>query len=297
MLDQTFAPETAPQIEARLEADRTALSQSLTALGAKFTPDALWSGGVALLKSNSVPYTQAVDQAIRANPIAVALTAVGLAWLILGRRGPLVPNAIPLPGTHVEAVARWEDEGGPVTETLTETPGTDDAWIAEADQLRRRANVLLAQIDTALRTNTAPTAALEGHRADIIAALTRDVRRAMARGMDHLSPEARALALTAREDAYAAHVPSRNAGTFAALTIGVALATAGATIAALLPQSGAENDALGGPRDHLVDAVSRALRMERQRLAQSVQQLAVSLLADPVSPSKPATAWAKQRSI
>ena len=285
MLDQTFAPDTPQQIEARLEADRTALSQSLTALGAKFTPDALWSGGVTLLKSNSGPYTQVVDHAIRANPIAVALTAVGLAWLILGRRGPLVPTDTPLPGTHVDAVARWEDEGGPVTETLTETPGTDDAWIADADQLRRRANALLTQIDTALRTDTAPIAALQGHRADIIAALTRDVRRVMARGMDHLSPKARALALTAREDAYDAHVRALKAGAFAPLTIGVALATAGATIAALLPQSGAENQVLGAPRDLLVEAVSRALRTERQRLAQSVQQIALALLADPALPS------------
>ena len=284
----TFAADTPHQIEARLEDDRKALSSALTALGAKFTPDALWAGGLSLLKTNSGPYTAAADRAIRGNPMAVALTAVGLAWLILGRRHPVAVDDIPLPGTHVEAVARWEDEGGPVTETLTETPGIDDLWIADADRLRRRANALIAQIDTALRKNTAPAAELFRHRGEVIAALTTDVRRVMARGMDHLTDDARRLALNGRERAYALHVQTPRSArvprTDGSLSSAVAFAAAGATLAALLPISAAENQALGAPRDQLVNAVRHALRDERQRLAHSVQRIAQSLLAEPVLP-------------
>ena len=287
MQHQTFAPETPEQIENRLDDDRKALSSALSALGAKFTPDALWAGGLSLIKSNSGPYTRAVDHAIRGNPMAVALTAVGLAWLILGRRQHGAGNGIPLPGTHVEAVARWEDEGGPVTETLTETPGTDDVWLQDADRLRRKANALISQIDGALRKKNAPAAELFRHRNDVIVSLAKDVRRVMARGMEHLTDDARRLALTGRERSYEAHVQKpasfKAASRDTPLAMGAAYAVAGATLGVLLPRSSVENQAMGAPRDQLVDTVRHALRDERQLLAQSVQRIAQSLLADPVA--------------
>ena len=288
MQHQTFAPETPHQIEKRLDDDRKVLSSALSALSAKFTPDALWAGGLSLIKSNSGPYTRAVDHAIRGNPMAVALTAVGLAWLILGRRQH-GSNGIPLPGTHVEAVARWEDEGGPVTETLIETPGTDDVWMQDADRLRRKANALISQIDRALRKKNAPAAELFRHRNDVIVSLAKDVRRVMTRGMEHLTDDARRLALTGRERSYEAHVqkpavikaPRRDTP----LATGAVYAAAGATLGVLLPRSSVENHAMGAPRDQLIDTVRHALRDERQLLAQSVQRIAQSLLADPVAAS------------
>ncbi len=284
MQHQTFAPETPRQIETRLDNDRKALSSALAALGAKFTPDALWSDGLSLIKSNSGPYTQLLDRAIRANPVAIVLTSVGLAWLILGRRNQPATDATPLPGTHMEAVARWEDEGGPVTETLAETPGSDDAWIADADHLRARAKELIGHIDTASRKNAAPSARLAVHRADVIVALTTDVRRIMARGLDHLTPDARDLAIAGRERTYTARLLPAPSATKALrdtpLTTGVVFAAAGATLAALLPQSSVENDVLGAPRDQLVGSLCLALADERQRLAQSVQRIAQALVAD-----------------
>ncbi len=281
MQHQTFAPESPPQIEARLEADRKALSQALTALGSKFMPEALWSNGLSVIKANSGAYTHVLDRAIRANPSAVILTAVGLAWLILGRRSAVAAHDIPLPGTHVEAVARWEDEGGPVTETLAETPGPDQTWIHDADRLRRRANILIAQIDAAMRKNLIPAAQLARHRADVVAALTQDVRRTIARGLDHLTTDARALALAGRERAYAIHVqPPKTALRDKPLATGALLAAAGAALAAVLPQSTVENDAFGGARDQLVDTARQAIAEERQRLAHAAQRIAQSLLAD-----------------
>jgi hypothetical protein len=286
MQHQTFAPETPRQIEARLEQDRKVLTSALHALGAKFTPDALWSNGLSLVKANSASYTQALDRAIRANPFAVALTAVGLAWLILGRRTSPPTDGLPLPGTHTEAVARWEDEGGPVTESLADTPGPDDGWIAEADRLRARAAELTARIDAASRQSMGLAAQLALHRADVFAALTQDIRRVMIRGLDHLTDDARRLALDGRERTYMAHVqrPAGNAKPIRArpLSSGAVLLAAGATLAALLPQSPAENDAFGAPRDHLFDAVRHALRDERDHLAHAVQRIAQTLLAAPM---------------
>ena len=125
MQHQTFAHETPRQIEARLDEDRKALSTALAALGAKFTRNALLSDGLSLIKSNSGPYVQVLDRAIRTNPLAVVLSSIGLVWMILGRRTTLAADSAPLPGTLVEAVARWEDEGGlvPVAVAATQSEG------------------------------------------------------------------------------------------------------------------------------------------------------------------------------
>ena len=278
MQHQTFTHETPRQIEARLDDDRKALSTALAALGAKFTRNALWSDGLSLIKSNSGPYVQVLDRAIRANPLAVVLSSIGLAWMILGRRASLAAGTAPLPGTQAEAVARWEDEGGPVTETLVDTPGTDDTWIKDADHLRTRATVLIRRIDAASRKNAAPADDLAVHRADVFAALTKDIRHVMARGLDHLSDDAHDLAMAGRERAYTQHVlapkPAIAGLHDRPLTTGAAFVVVGATLAALLPQSIAESRALSAPRDHLAETLRDALQDERQRLANTLQKIA-----------------------
>lgn len=278
MQHQTFAHETPRQIEARLDEDRKALSTALAALGAKFTRNALWSDGLSLIKSNSGPYVQVLDRAIRANPLAVVVSSIGLVWMVFGRRSSFAADAAPLPGTLVEAVARWEDEGGPVSETLAETPGADDAWIKDADHLRTRATALIRRIDAASRKKAAAEHELAVHRADVFAALTKDVRRIMLRGLDHLSDDARDLALAGRERAYTQHVlapkPAIAGLHDRPLTTGAAFVLAGAALAALLPQSVAESRALSAPRDHLAETLRDALHDERQRLANTLQKIA-----------------------
>lgn len=286
MQHQTFTRDTSCQIEAKLDDDRKALTSALAALGAKFTPDALWSGGMSLIKTNRGPYTQAIDSAIRTNPVAVALTGIGLAWLILGRRAPLAAETCPRRDSVVEAVARWEDDGGPVAEILAATPdtdlGLDRAWIRDADNLRIRANALIAQIDTALRKNVAPAVQLKRHRADVMTALTKDVRRVMLCGLGHLPRDARDIALQNRMQTYATYLqPAKTAPRpfyDTPLTMGAAYVAAGAALAALLPQSSAELRALGPPRDQLVDSLQAALREERQHFAHTIDRIAQSLL-------------------
>ncbi|WP_309663733.1 DUF3618 domain-containing protein [Tabrizicola sp.] len=270
-------PDNPRQIEAQLDQDRDALSAALEALRQRFSPDSLWSDGAALVKANAGPYTQALDAAVRANPVALALTAIGLAWLILGRRSSSASNASPLAGTRFEAEARWEDDGGPVAPL----PETDALWMEEADRLRQRADAIFARITTASRDNLAPSAVLAGHRADVAAALARDIRRVMARGLENLTGSARDAALAARERAYLMRIAAAKAGAEAVrdnpVVAGMALAAAGATVAALLPQSAFENQVLGAPRDRLVGDVKRVLQDERQLLAKSVERVAKAL--------------------
>lgn len=270
--------ESPRAIEAQLDHDRDALSAALEALRNRFSLDGLLSDGTSLIKANSGPYTHAIDAAIRANPVALTLTAVGLAWLILGRRNITEPEPPSLAGTRFEAEARWEDEGGPVAAL----PQTDALWIEEADLLRLRATGLFTRINNALRHNLAPAGELAKHQTDITAALAKDLRRVMARGLDTLTGNALSAAIAAREHAYSLRLAATKAATQALgenpVAAGVGLAAAGATLAALLPQSALENKILGLPRDRLLATAKIALNDERHRISQSVERVAQALI-------------------
>lgn len=258
---------------------------SIDALWNRFSLDRLWSDGASLIKANAGPYTQALDAAVRANPVGLALTAVGLAWLILGRRNGVQAEASALAGTKFEAQARWEDEGGPVADL----PETDALWIEEADRLRARASGMMARINTAVRDNLAPAAELAKSRSDIAASLAKDVRRVMARGLEGVTGAARDTAMATRERAYMMRITAGKVGAETVrdnpLIAGIALAAAGATVAALLPRSAVEDQLLGAPRDRIVGQAQRLLQDERQRIAQSVRHAAQALTAD-IAPTK-----------
>jgi hypothetical protein len=298
MQHQIFAAETPREIEAQLDHDRHALSASVDALLKRFSLDSLWSDGASLIKANAGPYTQALDAAVRGNPVALALTAVGLAWLILGRRGQPDVDASLLAGTKFEAEARWEDEGGPVADL----PETDALWMEEADRLRLRASSLIARINAAVRNNLAPAADLAKSRADVVASLAKDVRRVMARGLENVTGSARDTALAARERAYMMRIA---AGKVGAETVrdnpalaGLALAAAGAAVAALLPQSAFENRLLSAPRDRFVGEAKRVLKDERQRVAKSVSRIAEAMKTE-IAParSRPASDQARMHEM
>lgn len=280
MIHQTIALDNPRQIEAQLDRDRDALLASIDQLYARFSLDSLWADGASLVKANSGPYTQALDAAVRANPLALSVTAIGLAWLILGRRGGAVVDPSSLAGTRFEAEARWEDEGGPVSDL----PETDALWMEEADRMRHRASGMIARINAAARDKLAPAVELAKNRADVVAALAKDVRRAMTRGLEPLTGHARETALAARERAYTARVAAARVGSDVVrnnpVFVGIALAAAGVAVAAMLPQSTAENQVLAIPRHKVVNGAKRVLEVERKRLANSVDQFAQALIAE-----------------
>lgn len=275
--------DTPGQIEAQLDQDRDALAESLHALRSRLSLEGLWSDGATLVKANAAPYTQALDAAIRANPVALAVTAVGLAWLILGRRKSPEGDPSSLAGTRFEAETRWEDEGGPVSDLpMADLPETDAAWMQEADTLRLRAAAMIARINTAVRDNLAPAADLAKIRSDVVVSLAKDIRRVMAKGLDTVSGGARDKILAGREQAYLMRISATKVGAETVrdnpVVAGLALAVAGATVAALLPRSAFENQVFGTPRDQVVGEAKRVLKDERQRVSNFVQGLSQALL-------------------
>lgn len=275
--------DTPSHIEADLARERAALASSLDALRDRLSVDALLRDGVGLLQRNAAPYARMVDEAVRANPLAVGLTGIGLAWLILGRRTAQAqhsPDNEVLAGTPFEALSRWEDEGGPVAPLCD----PEDAWVEQADDLRAKAAEALRALDAKARDGLSTAADLARERAAVLADLTRDVRSALGDGLAGLSDAARTRIMSAREAAYAVHVETRQRSRRMIedrpLTCGAIAALAGAALAAALPQTEAEHRMLGAPRDRLMDEARRALAEEQARAAEVAAALARSLSAD-----------------
>ena len=256
------------EIAARLQQDRADLAGSIEGLRDRLSLDAVLDDALGYAVANAAPYARALDGAVRANPIAAVMVGVGLAWLVLGRKSPAPPQAPPEPplaGTRFEAMARWEDEGGPVAPL----PEPDQAWVVEADRLRDRASAALHRIDAAARQRLRPAADMALERAEVLTDLAKATRAAMLQGLETLGSDAQDRIVAAREQAYAARIAVARRGTklieekpLVAGAIGMAL---GAVVGAILPRTSAEDRIFGPERDELLAQARLALRQERAR--------------------------------
>jgi hypothetical protein len=277
--------DRSPQsIEAELEQERAALAQALAGLRDRLAPAALFAQGRAALAAEARPILSPllaeVDRAIRSQPLVAAAAGVALAALILGRKRD-EPEVAPVPvmaGTRYEALTRWEDEGGPVAAA---PPDPEDEWLAEATAIRARADTLLARIDEAARRGLAPAADLARHRAEILAALARDTRTALARGLGSVSGAAREQAIVARERVYLSRLAlgsgSRQTVGEHPLAAGAAMVAAGAALALLFRPTETEDRLMGGTRDRLMAEAKDALRAEAVKASELARCLTDAL--------------------
>ena len=266
------------EIAAALERERADLAQTIDGLRDRLSVDALIGDALGYAKANMAPYARALDGAVRANPMAAVVAGVGLAWLVFGRKAAAVPES--LAGTKFEAMARWEDEGGPVAPL----PEADHAWIVEADALRDRASATLARIDAVARARLRPAAEVARDRAAVLTDLAKATRAAMLRGLDSLTSDARDRIVTAREQAYAARMAVVRQGTklieerpVVAGAIGMAI---GAAVAAALPRTQTEDRLFGQERDRLMAGAQAALQQERARATDAAMRLADRVATD-----------------
>ena len=264
------------RIEAQIARDRGMLADTMARLRDRLSVDALIHDATAMLRDNAGPYIRAIDRAVRANPAALAVTAAGLAWMCLGRRGVAADAAPALAGTKFEAMSRWEDEGGNPAPVREADP--DDAWMAEAETLRDRANRTLKSLDRSVRDRAAGTEDVARDRAAVLSQLTDDVRAVMRRGLAQLSSEAQARIVAAREAGYAAHLDLRGkVGRMIEdhpMATGAVAAVIAAAVAVALPQTQAEHRVFGSSRDRLLAEARKVLADERRRAGAVASSLA-----------------------
>ena len=256
------------------------MAQTIDGLRNRLSADALIGDALSMAKAQLGPAVRLLDSAVRSNPLAAAMTGIGLAWLVLGRR-PAAPEPPPaLAGTRYEALTRWEDEGGPVAPL----PAPDDVWIAEADRLRDTASKVLARIDAAARAHLRPVAEIAASRAAVLADLARDTRAAMLRGLETLTGGAQTRILAARETAYAARLVAARHGARLIeerpLIAGAVAVALGAAVAAVLPRTATEDRIFGPERDQLLTRARQVLDQERTRAAAVAAHLADTVTAE-----------------
>ncbi|MCG6112182.1 MAG: DUF3618 domain-containing protein [Paracoccus sp.] len=81
----THDPRYPDDIERDLERDRQALRRTLDDLQGAVSLEGLSQRVTGTLRRNGAEWAQSANAAVRANPVALGLTGVGLGWLIFGR--------------------------------------------------------------------------------------------------------------------------------------------------------------------------------------------------------------------
>lgn len=239
------------QMQRTLAQNRGALAQSLDVLTDRLTPSHLMAEGKHVMRAQAGPLFSQLIALARRQPVAVAVAGLGVAAFVLGRRRPSAlggssgtgveePGGA-MAGTRYEALTRWEDEGGPPAPAPVDP---HKEWLDEAQGLRQHAQRLLDQIDDATRRGLAPAAHLAKQRAEVLAALARDTRKALARGLDGVTGVARDQAIEARERIWQAQISMARKGRDTVqshpFASGVVALAAGAAVACLFSRSRAE---------------------------------------------------------
>lgn len=266
------------KIEADIERTRSRLGSTLDELQERVSVENLAKDALGMVRSNAAAYASSIDSAVRANPVAVALTGIGLAWLIFGGR-----KATPDPRRSV--INRWEDEGGSPAPDFTDEETSDaNRWAASIDTLRGKASRLLRGIERDARSQAGDLRDYAAERAEVLSRFTDDMRASLMEGLDGLSDAAKERIVKAREAAYSARLKmergARAGGREAGRLVnehpmvagGVALVL-GAAFAAAMPRTRIEDRTFGAESDRLMRAAADQLREERARVKEAASAL------------------------
>lgn len=237
-------------IQREIAAERERLSNSLRALDARLSPEALVQRAAEGLRG---PASGASDLA-RDNPLALALIGSGVAWLFA-------------------SATRSEDDA----------PEPDDVAVATR-RTHQKGDDFMSMTGTGYHDPEPQFGGTESQR-DRLKRTAHDLRARMHDGLDGLPDRARARILDARLkaievqssiEAQAARgaESARRTANDNPLLVGAIAFGIGAAIAAALPRTSAENRTLGAQRDRLMDEADRILREETAKL-RSVAEAAV----------------------
>lgn len=283
-------------IEAQIERERASLSSTLNALQDRVSVEALARDAMDSLRANAESYTRSAEAMIRANPMALALTGVGIAWLIFGSKDR---GATPAPKR--EAVSRWEDEGGQVAPVAA----ASEDWFKEASAHRDRATSAMAKIERKAHEMADDAA----DRAEVAKTFAAGLVESFRHGLDDLTDSAKDRIVALREQAYAAWLDAEKQSKKLSKTTGhliednpvlsaAILGALGAGLAAALPRTETENRNFGAQSDRLMKEARDMLMQERDRMmrvAKGVVDEVQSSAHDVVAAAKETPARIKER--
>ncbi len=267
------------QIEEDIARERASLASTIDALQDRASVDHMAREALGMIKTNAAAYTRSIDEAVRANPVAVALTGVGLAWLVFGSKKSSTDRD--------DMPDRWGKTAPNAHPHYPYDTDVDKGWSQEADRLRARASASLRRVEAdaksyyaRLRDGAADTYEdardYASERAAILADFANDLARSFSSGLDQVSEQSRERIIAARERAYSARLKAeRTAKKTSSETVrfiedhplvaGAIAAALGAALATALPRTRIEDRTFGAESDRLMDEANRLYRSERAR--------------------------------
>ncbi|MCV2868860.1 DUF3618 domain-containing protein [Defluviimonas sp. WL0002] len=269
--------------EAELERDRASLASTLNELQDRVSVEHLAREALGMIRSNANTYASSIDSAIRANPMAVALTCAGVAWLIFGGRKNSEAGEEGSAGQHSAGGA---SPRGHLSRGYDPYASSGDhRWSSRIDELRQRASDALDEAERKAKGFAEDQRDYLAERGRILSDFTADLADSLRDGLEDLSAAARDRVVQARQKAYAASLRAgrsaraggREAGHLIEehpLVAGAIALALGAAFAAALPRTRTEDRAFGAESDRLMAAAADALREERERLSHVAQEFA-----------------------
>lgn len=291
------------EIEREIEQERADLKGTLGDLQNSFSAGNVMDQVSAQFREHGGDLGRSVGNAVKSNPLALALTGVGLIWLISGdksgapaRIGRYDDDRFREGSRHAALGHRTDPPAGPrdtvpqgpmpewAIEDEDETPGLRDRVGSAAGSARDRASSAGRSVgDTARGARDSAGRRYEAARQGVherteagrqrLAAM----RERLSRGTENMSEEGRQRVIAARERAIEARdrtgVAMRRGGDRAAdfydehpLVVGALALAVGAAIAGAMPRSRVEDQYLGEHRDALFDEAERIYGEEKAKV-------------------------------
>jgi hypothetical protein len=301
MTDDTRTPE---EIERRIEAERRDLSENLESLQDKFSVDTLIAQVRAQFSEHGGDVGRTVAEQAKANPIPLALTAIGIGWLMLGS-GRVAPKETPR-RSYGDDDAYRPSRRPLATPTHDDGPDwarddVDDDWAAPPRTGLQGAGTTPASTTPATRfggtsvsgdgvpNDSDDDGSSMADRARDGMQSTRDaadrVTRRLSQGTEDFSEEARARVVAARRRAVEIRRQSARGaqqGADAAadfyerqpLVVGAIALALGSAMAGALPRTRLEDDAMGDQSDALMAEAERLFEVEKAKLGRVAQAVA-----------------------
>ena len=264
----TNEPRSPEEIEREIEAQRSELSNTLGDLQDKFSIDTLVRQVRDQFGEHGGDIGRSALAQAKANPIPLALTAVGLGWLMLGGGGPSAASiGRQLPNSG-DRTPEFRGDRRPVSGT-----GPDDGPDWARYERDDPPGMAFGNIEEA-ESSTGSSRIKDGaqglrDRADVMTSR-------LSQGTEDFSEEARQRVVAARQKAVDMRekaLRSASQGTDAAadlydrqpLVVGALALAVGSALAGSLPRTKTEDDLMGGHSDALIAEADRVFAEEKER--------------------------------
>ena len=275
---------SAAEIQRDIEDERSALTRTLDEIHDRLSFEALTGDFAERIRESGSEIGRSALRGVKENPIPLALTAVGLAWLIVSQRSgsrhedPYARAAVTPasartagepgisdyrePGAAVDPAPVYDASGRPITDDRSRWDRTTEG----GQEMRQKAARGMSRGTSAVR-----------RRAQGAYASAAELRRRITHGTEEMSANARKRVITARTRAYEAQLRAEKytaQGREKAaelyedqpLVAGALALAVGAAIGGLLPRTRREDEAFGEYRDRVFDEAERVYREERSKL-------------------------------